>query len=582
MTPYEQLTDRHPLVPRTGLGRRFPHQRVFVVAALFALVVALGAVSVRPVYRQLKLQRARQLAQEVTALVDAGAGTNALPQVRVMLGLMPDDEAVLRAAARFSTSNQHPSALAYWEQLLARSVGSREDRLAYAGVAVDQGRYEVATRLLGALMRRPGGDSAAARQALRLALKRSHWELAVRLADHVLELTPGDLECEVWRAQARLRSPAPDAAGESRGPLFALLFQPGEHWRECMDALLELPDLSPAELSLLRHRVNAAAVGEFRDRLRLASIAWLAEPAEREALVHRWVEAAATETVAANRLQMGHWLLLHGAAEPLLARFPLSACRDSRENLTLHALALARLGRWGEVADVAAAPGSKLDLHLARVLAVTAANLQAGSRQQQRARAVLAERNLQVSELLEAVQLCTENGLPEAAIHLLEPLLEVPTTLPEAANRILQLSSRVESLALRRQALTRLLHHFPQDALALQQLGYVEAILPEGNLAVITRLERVPGVETNAVSQMVLALGEIRSGRHEDALARLNRVAPADEATDYRVHLAYAAALGATGNYGDARRHGALAAAGPLQLEEKAFIRTWMPVLAGR
>lgn len=98
----------------------------------------------------------------------------------------------------------------------------------------------------------------------------------------------------------------------------------------------------------------------------------------------------------------------------------------------------------------------------------------------------------------------------------------------------------------------------------------------------ITRLERVPGIETNAVSQVVLALGEIRAGQHEDALARLHRVVPAEEATDYRVHLAYAAALGATGNYGEARRQGALAAHGPLQLEEKAFIRTWLPVLAGR
>ena len=61
MTPYEQLTDRHPLVPPTGLGQRFPHQRIFVVAALFALVVTLGAVSARPIYRLLKLQRARQL-----------------------------------------------------------------------------------------------------------------------------------------------------------------------------------------------------------------------------------------------------------------------------------------------------------------------------------------------------------------------------------------------------------------------------------------------------------------------------------------------------------------------------------------
>lgn len=581
MTPYEQLTDRHPLVPPTGLGQRFPHQRIFVVAALFALVVTLGAVSARPIYRLLKLQRARQLALEVTTLVDAGAGTNALPQVRVMLGLMPDDEAVLRAAARFSTSNQHPSALAYWEQLLARSAGSREDRLAYAGVAVDQGRYDVATRLLGALMRRPGGDSAAARQALRLALKRSHWELAVRLADHVLELTPGDLQCEAWRAQARLRSPSPGAVEESRGTLFALLFQPGDHWRECADALLELPDLSPAELNLLRLRVNGSAAGGIQDRLRLASIAWWAEPETRATLVNRWLESAATEPVGTVRLQMGHWLLLHGAAEPLLARFPPAACRDSRENMMMHALALARLGRWEEVADVAAAAGSNLDLHLARVLAVTAANLRAGSRQQERARAVLAERGLEVPELLEAVQLCTENGLNEAAIHLLEPLLELPATLPEAANRILQLSSRVESLALRRQALTRLLHHFPHDALALQQLGYVEAILPEGNRAVITRLGRVPGVETNAVSQVVLALGEIRAGRHEEALNRLNRVAPADQATDYRVHLAYAAALGATGNYGDARRHGALAAAGPLQLEERSFIRNWMPVLAG-
>jgi hypothetical protein len=245
--------------------------------------------------------------------------------------------------------------------------------------------------------------------------------------------------------------------------------------------------------------------------------------------------------------------------------------------MRIHILALAKLGRWDEVSDVARLVDTGLEPHIATVMVVAAARSRPKSKDEADAKAVLADRQITVPDLAAAAQLAEEHGLNEAAIYLLEFLLDDPATMPEAANHILMLADRVDRLALRRRALDRLVNAFPKDASALQQQGYVEAILGGGDREVVERVGRLPGAETNLFSQMVLAFGEIRQGLGEQALARLAKVSPPDETVDPRVHLAYAAASGLANDPRGAKRHAQLADQGRLKLEERALISRWLP-----
>ncbi len=558
-----------------------PHRRgdkrflvVFIALVLAGVTALVGS---GPVYRQIKTRRAHRIAAEVMAQINAGAGTNVLQQVRLILSLAPNDEQVLRTAAVYCTTNRQPEAFTYWEMLLDAVPGTREDHLAFAQVAADAGRYEVATRELTALLVRPGGDVDAARVALRLAMKRGAWEFASRTAEHVLQLDPKDRQAELWRDIALIRTRQPAAINAAKSSLLTLIFQPGDGWREGVDALLECPGISRVELGLIRRRLADLNSEAIADQLRFFSVEWIISPDRRGPIldhVRQLTQAARSEP---DIELTGRWLLAHEAAEVALELFPRAQSLGNRVRMQVHVLALARLGRWDEVAAVTSDTSSGLDAHVATVLSVAAACQKPNGADQAAVRALLADHNLRGAELVEAVQIAEENGLYEAAIHLLDYLLDLPSLMPEAANRILMLSGRVDHLALRRRALDRLVSAYPNDPLALPQLGYVEAVLPGGNLRIIDRVEKLPGSETNQFAQLVCALGEMRRGKGEAALTRLAAFSPPEEAMDYRLHLAYAAAYGVAGATTEARRHAALADKAPLQIEERALISRWLP-----
>ena len=519
------------LHPRRRGDKRF---LIVMISLLIGGVAALMAAG--PVYRQIKTRRARRIAAEVSAQIDAGAETNVVQQVRLILSLAPNDEQVLRTAARYCTTNRQSEAFNYWEMVLAAVPGTRDDHLAFAQAAADAGRYEVATRELAALLVRPGGDLDAARATLRLAMKRAAWEFAARAAELVLQLAPNDPQAELWRDIALIRTRQPAAIEVAKGNLLTLMLRSGENWRDAVDALIDCPGLSREELGLIRRRLADLDPSTTADQLRYFSVEWLISPERRGPIVAHVKQLTAMARSGPEIELCGRWLLGRDQAEALLEMFPRETSRGDRVRMQIHVLALARLGRWDAVTAVTGDTGSGLDAHIATVMSVVAACRKPGGADQAAVRALLADHDLRGAELVEAVQIAEENGLYEADIHLLEYILDLPALMPEAANRILMLSGRVENLALRRRALDRLVGAFPNDPVVLPELGYVEAVLPGGNLRIVDRIEQLPGSSTNQFARLVCGLGDVRRGNGEGALNRLAAFAPPQEVMDYRLH----------------------------------------------
>jgi tetratricopeptide (TPR) repeat protein len=575
--------ERPPGEPGFALGEdmdtgALPDRWLYKWVVAGVLLAVAGAAFALPAYRYFKARRAEGIARMVAARLDTGSATNVLTDVRLMLDLAPTNDLVLRTAARYCSSNRLPEAVNYWRLYLNTVPGSHDDHLALATAAMDAGQYDVATTELARLIVRPGGDPEATRLALRLCMKRGAWRMAARAAEEVLRLDPDDEQAELWHGVALIRTRVPSWVAQARGEMSGMAFRSKTHWKDAIDVLLEAPEVTRAELRLIQRRLQSSPPEGPDDVMRVLSVEWLLDDGQRDRTIDKALALVTDPGATEGSVRTaGRWLLARGAAERLLAALPLERSRGDRTRIQLHVLALAHLGRWGPVMQIVDQPEYGLEAHVGVVMSIVASWLGADGSNQIRAKAVLANQDLTLHQLLEAAQLAEEFGLYEAAIDLMEPLLANPATMPEAANHILALANNTDRLALRRTALDRLLKAFPTDTVALQQLGYLEAVVPGGDLGVVRILERKPGGATNQFTQLVCALADIRNGKADAALARLAAAAPGGGSLDYRLHMAYAAAYGIVGDQHEARRHAALAEQARMQHEELDLIRRWLP-----
>ncbi|MGI9088596.1 MAG: tetratricopeptide repeat protein [Chthoniobacterales bacterium] len=323
------------------------------------LIIAIGAISAKPVYHWLKTRRAHQLAADAASLVQAGKLNEAAAKYRAALQLDPLGYQPLAGAARLATRGGRPEAMDLWREVIRRPQSTIEDRQEYANLLVQRGTLRPAEKLIEELLQRAPNEKTLS-LATQYYEKAGNESKALELARRALARAPDD---EAMRFRlAELLAKSSDAAqrAEARKTLWSLAEKDGRLQKSALEALARAPELSPEEESKIIATLAALPQADAVSDLLGAELKLKLQPGSADKIyqdaITRW-SSGQTADVA----ELARWLNLHRQSERVLSFLPIERARTVEPLLLSRLDALANLERWKEIDALLERPDLGLD-----------------------------------------------------------------------------------------------------------------------------------------------------------------------------------------------------------------------------
>ncbi len=550
------------------------------VLGIGAVVLLVGAIAFGPpVYKAFKWTRAEHAAAAAEDAMKQGDWEAAFRNVRLAVGLAPDNPAALRQAARISSLSGHPNAVQYWQLLMERTTPTRLDRLQFSQLLLRIHRSDLARVHLIELLRSNPHDAEAMELSLVLLLQEGRNPEALVAARALADEFPNRPGAELQLARTLLQLDAPSARSEAHHLLWTLVFRPGPDSFAALAEMSRLQKLSTNELRLLIRRIPDTQTNALLSTLVRANLQLRLNPglnlAELGSQIRNLVLPGSP---VEERLVATDWLL--GKALPADA-LELSGPPYSRTNalvLQRGLQSLAQLGRW----DAVAAQVEDLDLpmepvmrDLYRAIVATRRNKPDEATTHLASAASSAESNPE--QLLLIAGYAESLNQPRIAAEALQQLLGNPTLVPTTAPRILRLLHRVDDIPPMLQALDRLLQFDPGNDNLRNEQAWLRLLggerLAESVEAAQALVEQHSDEPRYAAT---LALGLLRQEDPEKAYETLETRHLGEATAPIRARLVHCAALGASGRRDAARRAARGIDTHGLRSEERLLIQEWI------
>lgn len=340
-------------------ARRAARRKRIVLWSCALLIIAIGAISAKPVYHWLKTRRANQLAADAASLVQAGKLNEAAAKYRAALQLDPLGYQPLAGAARLATRGGRPEAMDLWREVIRRPQSTIEDRQEYANLLVQRGTLRPAEKLIEELLQRAPNEKTLS-LATQYYEKAGNESKALELARRALARAPDD---EAMRFRlAELLAKSSDAAqrAEARKTLWSLAEKDGRLQKSALEALARAPELSPEEESKIIATLAALPQADAVSDLLGAELKLKLQPGSADKIyqdaITRW-SSGQTADVA----ELARWLNLHRQSERVLSFLPIERARTVEPLLLSRLDALANLERWKEIDALLERPDLGLD-----------------------------------------------------------------------------------------------------------------------------------------------------------------------------------------------------------------------------
>jgi tetratricopeptide (TPR) repeat protein len=528
-------------------SRRF----VLLLGAL-AVLALIGLLGARPAYRWFKNQRALAM----VAQGEAAAATNDWAQVgrvvQTTLRLAPEEIRVLRLAARYSSHENLPAGLNYWQMVQSKESLSLDDQYDYASVAVTLGRTDLSAQLLQSLVATNQIDP----KVLRLVVIHSQavgsMNEAINAARRWVSEAPGNEEAENALANLLFGRPNPAERREGRGLLWGLALGKSRFSTNALENLAASPELSQGEnLVLLRQIENRPdqLVTSYVLRIKL-------NPDQKAELVNSMVKAVLEDGSVPQLAAAASWLADNNQGPRVLDVLPMKIAEKNPVLMTGRLQALLENGQTAEVKRFLELDTSKVEAFMLHCLRAYAAQkegkpqLMAGHFENALAAAGGAPSRLRfVAGYAERI------GQPVAAISAYKRLMAWPPATLESAQNILRLASALNDTRTLRESTSQLSNYLPGDRGVAILDAYLGALLQDTSARAKEKLLRLLGDKPNeADAVLALALIELRIGESQSALARLEKLPPSWVQVTPQNATVYAAVLGANEQREAARR----------------------------
>lgn len=463
--------------------------------------------------------RARQLASEALALIEAGELSRANAKANAAFQLAPRQAGVLRAAARFNEAVEHPQTAHFYRSLLETGKATPEERLRFVHWSLREGDLEQAAAALQQLEAEGLGGRERTRLSARLAAGRGDLSAAEEILRPLGDGPDAEPADRLELAEVLLQQGRPTATLEAvRGLRELSREEPG--WElQARLLLMRAPTVAGALRIEEAEAVLALPAASLEARLEAAELLISNRPREREEILSGVLGKAADFTPAERRA-VGAWLVRLGENERVLDLLPLNRALERKDWFLVWLDAASGLGRWQEVLGVLERPSVPLEPAygaLFRGRALRELGQEAEARQEFREALALAIRDPEA--LLYLAGYFLRIGEQELSERALETLMRNPATSRLALETALALQRQKGDLAAARELLELLSTRWPDDARLADELRYLRLLDGEQSadllLAARDAFEKSPLI----AHRMTYALALLELEQEAEALA---------------------------------------------------------------
>ena len=539
-------------------------------------VIAIAAVSAKPVYRQIVAWRAHALAEKAMAQVKAKDLAGAGLTVRAAFQLSPSNHEVMRAAATVLALSGDPASLSFLKEIMDFPDVTMDERRQFVGLAVMAGSnfMPIAAKVEEQLRILHDKEPDSARNWLlsaRVYDLSGDTERATICARRAHELDPGLDDATLLLASELLRSK--ESYEEGADLLWTLVEGGGANSFPAAVFASQLPVLSRERTEVLIKRLKTEPGSKQFHRLRALDLEIRSHPENREALMDE-VQKTARSLDPASLAELGAWFNSRGESVRALAVVPEDIAKTDRGLLLVHLDALAARKQWLVVQDLISAKDVPLEPFTIEVFKARCA-MELGNqddaaehwREAQSAAAGNPEHSFYVAKY------ARQFGRNSQAEAIYRSFIESAQTARPAFMELLAMSA-ADGTAAQAGILEEMHARWPKDETIENDRAYFALLLGRDikqNLEAARALFKAsPG---SMAHRTLLALAFLRRDNPGEALRLYEGVdfRWANQSTTYRA--IYAAVLEANGRPADAAAILGAIRPGDLRPEERALIR---------
>lgn len=552
---------------------------VWVGGVFLLLLLVAGLVGAKPFWTWSKQRRAEQFLVQFREADQAGKLEVASASLRSAFFLAPNYPPVAREVAHFYSRSGLPEALNLWRELSAVSPLTLEDQLAFARVALELDRFDIAVPIILQLITNSPSGPGVLPLAAEIAQRRGDPDSAVRLANEALNRDPGNTTNLWLLANLQLHHPDPNVQSSGRQRLMAMAAGSSPERIKAVQQLLSARPLPAADVNLLLRLLPDRPEAPLDERLARLGLENLSDPSGRVARVRALAQPMWNEAGRSNLLTAVTWFGQLGDFEDILVLVPEEqALTDSRLYLN-RAGALGELERWSEVESLLANPNAPEMPLLQQILRASAAHATGRTNEslgywQQALNLADTDRAM----LLSIARLAEVRGYTQVALDAWRPLLGDPRVAPRAAVEVLRLAASLRNLSATRDALRRLdqlgaISHPQRITYALYDALLNPDLTRTQNL--LSRSAAQAG-DTNQLA-VVQALVALRQNDPELAAKELEVLTVDWSQVPVLWQVVRVAQLGRVGRRAEARELAQSLKPSELSAPERALVEPWLP-----
>ncbi len=499
-------------------------KKAIIITSLGLCLIGLsGLFLAKPIYREIKEWRARQLSEKARQIFEEDElSTEAWESARAAYNLAPQVTEVVRTVARIYSKADPYKALPFWEETINLSDGAYEDRLGLGKAALAVGFLEIAEQQLGYLSQQKVDDPEFLFFKARLFAIQSKIEKAVEVARELVSLSTIPEDAHFFYVQLTQLSKRSELREEGLRYLWELADQQDLLGLSALRNLARASGVLTVDLYEIARRLKShPQAGRAEDLLRLELLLRL-PTTDPDDVLEEAKEYFDTQQVG-ELVELGRWL----NTQKLYAKTTLLISKEralERRDLYLIRIdAMAMMNQWEEIGVYLDLPNVPIESYVRNLFKmrvyleddqVRYANLEWDK--------VLLAVSRDTQKLWYVVDYSLRLNLIIYARAALHKLTEIPTSMRRAYESLVRIEQETGRTVELRDLLEGMGKVYPNEPAVLNDIAYLNLLLGD-RVSVSIEKARTMVIENPRylAHRITLALGYLRIGEKNEALRLL-------------------------------------------------------------